>query len=94
MLRSVIYKDGSLPRAGDKVRMGDGLVGVVRCNFDTGEFLSEEDRVEWGFVTKGMLVETDELGPVLYGDMPKPSELEKHPEKITSVSGTKHSSAK
>jgi hypothetical protein len=53
-------------RLGEAVVDRGGLKGRVVANIDRDEFSAECPRCEWAYLTRGILVETDEAGLVYY----------------------------
>ena len=51
------YIDGQEVRLGDRVALGKDEGGVVVCSIDTGEYSSGHTETQWGYLTKGEIIE-------------------------------------
>jgi len=60
------YPDGREARLGDKVRYSDGSTGIVVCSIDTDEYSDSHSKEQWGYLEKGILVDTTSMGLVHY----------------------------
>jgi hypothetical protein len=57
--------------SGEEVLIGDVVTadkskGVVACVIDTNQFSEEHPEEQWGYLGRGMMVETIEMGLVHY----------------------------
>lgn len=60
------YKNGSLVEAGHRIRMWDGLAGLVVITLNPPWALTEYSVQEWQYLRVGIVVLTDEAGLVHY----------------------------
>ena len=65
VMRSGSFGDWHM-RVGDTVVDRTGLKGRVVANIDRDEFSPECPKNEWGYLIRGVLVETDDAGLVHY----------------------------
>jgi hypothetical protein len=60
------YPDGREIRLGDKVKLWNGADGIVVCSLDTGEFTIDYPESEWGYLHKGVLIDSPQAGLIHY----------------------------
>jgi hypothetical protein len=53
------YSDGSLIKAGDRVRLKSGDVGTVVFSIDTDEYTEAFPKGDWEYLREGLMVKTD-----------------------------------
>lgn len=68
------YPSGAIAHLGDRVKLWDGAIGEVVCSIDTGEYSAKYTESEWGYLQRGVLVESPQAGLIHY--------LEPEPEMI------------
>ena len=66
------YSCGEEARIGDRVMLGSTEKGTVVCSLDSGEYSDRYSRVEWAYLSRGILVEFENLGLVHYAE-PEPA---------------------
>lgn len=66
------YPDGQEARLGDRIRLGNGVEGVVVCAFDLGQFAANHPAAEWSYLKTGVLVQSPQMGLIHY-ENPDPS---------------------
>ena len=66
------YPDGQEVRVGDKVQCWEGCTGVVVASMDAGEYSAEHSREAWGYLGKGVMINTDKAGLIHYTE-PEPT---------------------
>jgi hypothetical protein len=59
---------GRLIRLGDRVSIGNGIDGVVVFSIDTDEFSTEFPKDKWVYLGRGIMVETERVGLVHFGE--------------------------
>ena len=69
------YPDGQDVRLGDTVKMWANAEGVVVCSMDTKEFSDDFPEAEWGYLKKGVLIQSAHAGLVHYPDADNSIEL-------------------
>lgn len=60
------YPDGTEAKLGDRVRYSDGSVGVVVCSMDTDKYSASHPKSQWGYLKKGIMVQSERMGLVHY----------------------------
>lgn len=60
------YVDGNKVRVGDKVSISGKYEGVILANVTDQEFTDNHPKEKWGYLEKGLLVETCFAGIVHY----------------------------
>lgn len=60
------YPDGTVVRLGDKVRLWEGVAGIVVCSLDTNEYSNAYPAGEWSYLKKGVLIESPQAGLIHY----------------------------
>ena len=55
---------GRLIRLGDRVKIGNGIDGVVVFSIDTHEFSAEFPKDKWAYLGRGIMVGTEQAGLV------------------------------
>lgn len=53
---------GRLIRLGDKLAIGSGTFGTVVFSIDTDEFAPDFPKSKWGYLERGIMVETEQAG--------------------------------
>lgn len=53
------YTDGNQARVGDQVFIANQYHGVVVANMDGDEYSNEHPREAWGYLTSGIMIDTD-----------------------------------
>jgi hypothetical protein len=71
----VNYKDGTLVRLGDRVKLLGDVFGEVACSMDTDDYSDEFTKKDWGYLKRGVMIKTKELGLVHFSE--EDGELEK-----------------
>jgi hypothetical protein len=56
------YPGGGTVHLGDKVRLWEGAEGVVVCSLDTAEYSKEYPQSAWGYLERGILVLSLQIG--------------------------------
>ena len=64
------YADGQEIKVGDTVVIHAADSGVVVACFDTRAFSDTCSEAEWGYLTSGVMIDTDFAGLVHYDDDP------------------------
>jgi hypothetical protein len=62
------YLSGDTAHLGDTVKLGDGASGKIVCSMDTSEYSAEYPRSEWGYLGRGVLIESPEVGLIHHLD--------------------------
>ena len=59
--------NGQLIRVGDRLDVGHGWsIGVVVCSIDTGDYSPKHPKEQWGYLERGIMVETEKGGLIHY----------------------------
>jgi hypothetical protein len=58
------YPSGRTARLGDRVRLWAGAEGIVVCSLDTAEYSQAYPHAAWGFLGRGILVLSPQVGLV------------------------------
>lgn len=69
------YSDGSEAKLGDRVKLWDGIYGVVVCSFDTSEYFAGYPKDEWEYLKSGVMIKTDKAGLIHYIEADEDLEL-------------------
>jgi hypothetical protein len=64
----VNYADGNEACLGDQIAIDDRYRGVVVACMDRDEFSAEYSREQWGYLGRGIMVNTDFGGLIHYPD--------------------------
>lgn len=65
------YQSGEDAKVGDKVRLSDGVEGVVVCSIDADEYTSDYPKTQWSYLKRGILIDFEKYGLIHY-EMPDP----------------------
>jgi hypothetical protein len=60
------YSTGEEVRLGDKVKLWAGAEGIVVCSLDSKEFSDAYSEADWGYLKKGVLIESLQAGLIHY----------------------------
>ena len=60
------YSTGEEVLLGDKVILWAGAEGIVVCSLDSNEFSDAYSKAEWGYLKKGVLIESPQAGLIHY----------------------------
>lgn len=60
------YPDGQEVHLGDRVHLWAGAEGTVVCSLDTREFSEGYPEAEWGYLRKGVLIDSPQAGLIHY----------------------------
>ncbi|QEX22836.1 hypothetical protein FRZ61_27690 [Hypericibacter adhaerens] len=60
------YPNGQEAHLNDVVKLWAGAEGIVVCSLDTNEFSSAFPKSEWGYLKKGILIESPQAGLIHY----------------------------
>lgn len=69
------YFDGTSIKVGDRVRLGINCYGTVICSIDDNEYDSSYPLSEWGYLEKGILVSSPQLGIIHFSEEDEDLEL-------------------
>ena len=65
----MLDRKGRVIRVGDRLDVGEGwAVGVVVCSIDTGDYSAGHPKEAWGYLERGIMVDTDKAGLIHYTD--------------------------
>lgn len=65
----MFYRDGTLARLGDRVRISE-TQGVIVLSIDTDEYTAEFTREEWAdILVKGVMIDFEKWGLIHYVDV-------------------------
>lgn len=62
------YKDGTVVKIGDKIKLWEDCYGIVVASIDTGEYDHSYLKEEWEYLNSGILVNSDKAGLVHYSE--------------------------
>jgi len=60
------YPDGTKVRLGDTLKLWEGCVGTVVCSIDDDEYTPQYPKTEWGYLDRGVLIESEQAGLIHY----------------------------
>ena len=60
------YPDGQEVRLADRVKLWEGCQGIVVASLDTGEFSDGYSADDWGYLKRGVLIESDKASLIHY----------------------------
>ena len=60
------FPNGREVQVGDVFKYSDGTKGTVVCSMDLGQYSEEHPKEQWGYLSEGVMVETEAMGLVHY----------------------------
>jgi hypothetical protein len=69
------YPDGQEVKLGDKVRLCNDEVGIVVASMDTDEYTEENPKEQWGYLKKGVMIDSPKYGLFHYPESDEDLEL-------------------
>ena len=62
-------------KVGDRVKLWEGCHGIIVCSMDTDEYTPDYPKQQWGYLKRGVMIDTDKAGLVHYTDPDSEMEL-------------------
>jgi hypothetical protein len=69
------YPDGKNVMVGDRLRLWEGCHGVVVCSIDDDHYTLEYPKAHWGYLTKGVIINSSQGGLIHYTEPEESFEL-------------------
>ena len=66
------YPSGEKIQVGDVLKLWPGCTGTVVCSMDDDEYSIDYTKDDWGYLKRGILIDSDMAGLILYYE-PEPT---------------------